>query len=309
MAVTDLFSKRQKVLREGAPDVYEYAQIPQPLRVKITYILRDLFGHQQDYDINGCLKSFEAIEHTLRREHGLLTLGTTPLRAHAQADDRVIDFVLQEPNHEWVLDVVEYSFGLYRWQMKSGSQSHRYFKHLEKAIEELNARFREHAIGYQYESGQIIQVDSQLIHAEVVKPALALLAAPGYAGPNDEFLKAFKHYRKRETKDCLSECLKAFESTMKAICTKRGWTFNSNDTAKPLIDVCLKNGLIPPLLQTHIGGVRAALESGIPTIRNRLSAHGQGAQVVIVPEHYASYMLHLTATTIQFLVQSEKALP
>jgi hypothetical protein len=71
---------------------------------------------------------------------------------------------------------------------------------------------------------------------------------------------------------------------------------------------CLKNDLIPPLIQSHIGGVRAALESGIPTIRNRLSGHGQGPKIVDVPPHYASYMLHLAATTIQFMVESEKAL-
>jgi hypothetical protein len=93
---------------------------------------------------------------------------------------------------------------------------------------------------------------------------------------------------------------------MKSICTKRKWAFNQKDTAKALIDVCMKNGLVPQLIQNHIGGVRAALESGIPTIRNRLSAHGQGVQVVDVPPYYASYMLHLTATTIQFLVESEK---
>jgi hypothetical protein len=174
---------------------------------------------------------------------------------------------------------------------------------------ELNARFRENGIGYQFESGEIIRVDSQLIHAQIVKPALALLTAPEYAGANAEFLKAFEHYRKGDTKGCLNECLKAFESTMKAICTKRKWAFKSNDTASALIDVSMKNGLIPQLIQSHIGGVRAALESGIPTIRNRLSGHGQGAQVVNIPEHYASYMLHLTATTIQYLVESEKALP
>jgi hypothetical protein len=113
----------------------------------------------------------------------------------------------------------------------------------------------------------------------------------------------------RGTKDCLSECLKAFESTMKAICTKRAWIFKPTDAAKDLIDICLKHDLIPPLMQSHIGGLRAALESGIPTIRNKLSGHGQGPTVITVPPHYASYMLHLTATTIKFLVESEKALP
>jgi hypothetical protein len=173
----------------------------------------------------------------------------------------------------------------------------------------LNGRFREHGVGYQYESGEIIRVDSQLIHAEVVKPALALLTAPEYAGANAEFLKAFEHYRKGDTKECLNECLKAFESTMKAICAKRNWAFKPTDAAKKLIEVCLENGLIPQVIQSHIGGVRAALESGIPPSRNRLSAHGQGSEIVDVPEHYASYMLHLTATTIKFLVESEKALP
>jgi hypothetical protein len=95
---------------------------------------------------------------------------------------------------------------------------------------------------------------------------------------------------------------------MKAICNKRGWTYKETDTASALIDVCFKNGLIPTLIQSHIGSVRAALESGIPTIRNKLSGHGQGATVRTVPPHYASYMLHLTATTIKFLVESEKAL-
>jgi hypothetical protein len=39
MAIIDLFSKRQKVLRNEVPDIYEYAQIPQALRVQIAHIM------------------------------------------------------------------------------------------------------------------------------------------------------------------------------------------------------------------------------------------------------------------------------
>ena len=263
------------------------------------------------YDGNGCLQAFGKIEELLSREYGRFHLGMTAIALQQSADDRVIGFLLKEPDHERVLDVVEVSFRLlssfrrtsFEWQSRVSQDD------FDSAVSELNARFREHGVGYQYESGEIIRGDSQLIHAQVVKPALALLTASEYAGANAEFLKAFEHYRKGDTKECLNECLKAFESTMKAICTKRKWAFKPNDTASTLIDVCLKNNLIPPLIQSHIGGVRAALESGIPTIRNRLSGHGQGSQVVDVPEHYASYMLHLTATTTKFLVESEKALP
>jgi len=310
MAIINVFSKRQKQIRREIPDVYEYAKVPAPLRVQIARILRDLLGHPREYDANGCLRVFGQIESMLSREYGLFNLASTPIALNETADERVIDFLLKEPDHERVLDVVEISFRLvdyllsssFEWQARISQEA------CDGAVAELNARFREHGIGYQYESGEIIRVDSQLIHAEVVKPALALLTANEYAGANAEFLKAFEHYRKGDTKECLNECLKAFESTMKAICTKRKWVFKRTDAAKELIDVCLKNNLMPPLIQSHIGGVRAALESGIPTIRNRLSGHGQGAQVVDVPPHYASYMLHLTATTIQFLVESEKAL-
>jgi len=307
MAIIDLFSKRQKVLRKDVPDVYTYDQIPQSLRVQIAHILRDLFGSPTHYDSNGCIAAFTQIERLLCREYGLFQFPSLPNNFNESADDRVIQFLLEEPNHEQVLDVVEVSFRFlaylrtrFEWQGRVSDEA------FADAKEELNARFREHGIGYQYESGEMIRVDSQLIHAEVIKPALALLTAPEYAGANAEFLKAFEHYRKGDTKECLNECLKAFESTMKAICTKRRWAFKQTDAAKELIDVCLKKDLIPPLIQSHIGGVRAALESGIPTIRNRLSGHGQGPTVIGVPPHYASYMLHLTATTIQFLVESEK---
>ena len=310
MAIIDLFSKRQKALRKEVPDVYSYDKVPPTLRVQVVHILRDLFGTRMQYDVNGCLVAFRTISATLCREYGVFRLSRKELR---HVDDEVVDFLLNTAEHEQVLDVIELSFRFLAMTV-GGSISWRggvSDEQLENARSELNARFREHGIGYQYESGQIVRVDSQLIHAEVVKPALALLTAQEYAGANAEFLKAFGHYRKGETKDCLSECLKAFESTMKTICTKRQWAFKPTDAAKALIDVCLKHDLIPPLIQSHIGGVRAALESGIPSVRNRTpgSGHGQGPKVVTVPPHYASFMLHLTATNIKFLVDSEKALP
>jgi hypothetical protein len=66
----------------------------------------------------------------------------------------------------------------FEWQRRVSQEG------LDRAVFELNARFREQGIGYQYESGKIIRVDSQLIHAEVIKPALALLTALEYAGAN-----------------------------------------------------------------------------------------------------------------------------
>jgi hypothetical protein len=135
-----------------------------------------------------------------------------------------------------------------------------------------------------------------------------LLHGEDFNGANEEYVAAHDHYRHGRYKECLNDCLKAFESTMKTICIKREWTHRETDTAKPLIDTCFANGLLPAFMKAHIGAIRCALESGIPTIRNKLGGHGQGHIPKEVPAFYATYLLHETATTIVFLVQAYKNL-
>jgi hypothetical protein len=72
---------------------------------------------------------------------------------------------------------------------------------------------------------------------EAVKPALELLSDERFAGANAEFLEAHEHYRHGRHAECMNECLKAFESTLKIICKKQKWPFKDTDTAKALIDV------------------------------------------------------------------------
>jgi len=179
----------------------------------------------------------------------------------------------------------------------------------DEAIEELNQRFREHDVGYQLEDGGIIRVDSQLLHTEAVKPALSLLQSADYAGAEAEFLRAHEHYRHGRQKEALNECLKALESVMKIICGKRKWGCDPNATAKTLIQTLLDKGLIPSFWAQHFSAIRSTLEAGVPTARNRLGGHGQGTEVVQIPEHIAAYVLHQTAAAIVFLVESDKALP
>ena len=177
----------------------------------------------------------------------------------------------------------------------------------DDAISELNGRFKEAGVGYQFESGELIRVDSQYLHSEVVKPVLTVLGKNNnYQGANDEFLSAHEHYRHKQYKECLNDCLKSFESLMKAIHDIHSWQYNPNDTAKKLINSCLTNKLVPEYLQNQFSSVRALLESGIPTVRNKEGGHGQGSQITNVPEHLASYTLHLTATNLLFLAKCEE---
>ncbi|HEY9117073.1 MAG TPA: hypothetical protein VIN11_04555, partial [Roseivirga sp.] len=173
------------------------------------------------------------------------------------------------------------------------------------AINELNARLKEHGIGFQFIEGEIVRVDSELIHSEAVKPALRLLNEKNYKGAQQEFLSAYEHYRHGKHKEALNDCLKSFESTMKSICDKRKWAYQQNATVKTLIQICFDNDLVPTFWQQQLSSLRSMLESSIPTGRNKLSGHGQGAKPIVVPDYLVAYMLHMTASTLVFLTTAE----
>lgn len=305
MKIYELFSKRQKRLRGEVPDVYQYDDIPQELRVQIVHIWRAVL--KDEYSV------YESFHQQLSYEYGKFTLDQdSDSSYHSVRDDSyhvttVINFFLRADDIERAIDVIELSFRFIDPEVRHNH--HAYFIPSippDEAINELNYRFREHGVGYQYESGQIVKMDSQITHSELVKPALNFLSDPIYKGANEEFLNAHEHYRKGRYKECLNDCLKAFESCLKAICQKRRWNYNKKDTANRLIAIVFDNGLIPPLMQSHFSALRSTLESGVPTIRNDQSGHGQGSEKIIVPEYIASYILHLTASNILLLAKADE---
>jgi hypothetical protein len=101
----------------------------------------------------------------------------------------------------------------------------------------LNTRFKEHGVGFQFTDREIVRVDSKLIHAEVVIPALIVLRAPEFSNAQSEFLSAFEHYRHGRHAEALVDCYKCFESTMKVICDKRKWPHGPNASAAELVKV------------------------------------------------------------------------
>ena len=310
MKIIDIFSKRQKKLRGELPDVYQYKTIPEPIRIQIIHIWRDTLGNESQYHDQdlGTQYAYKQIVEALCREYGLFELPGAKHSVDRHYLEELANFLLSEQDIEKVLDAIELSFRAtdrrtrcydYRNRNKAAT-------HADDAISELNARFKEHAVGFQYTDSEIIRVDSELIHAGIVKPALNLLRDPEYAGAQAEFLKAHEHYRHGNSKETLSECLKALESVMKTICDKHTWKYDPRATCNTLIQTCLDNGLIPSFWLQHFSSLRAMLESGVPTARNRLSGHGQGSAIVEVPSYLSSYALHMTATTILFLAEAEK---
>lgn len=312
MSLFDIFSKRQKRLRNEVPDVYQYDVLPNPLRTQFVLILTAILGDQDHYTYHPSVREvYDLIVDTLRREYGVFLLPPTTSQYGITKQKELFDFILNAGT-ESVLDALELSARLVNHFIRDN------YNYLERrdnetladdTINEINHRFKEHGVGYQFDGDEIIRVDSQLIHSEVVKPALTLLNANLYKGANQEFLSAHEHYRRGKNKEAMNDCLKSFESVMKAICDKRGWQYNQNDTAKKLIDVLYANNLVPLFWQSQLSSLRSLLESSVPTGRNRLSGHGQGSSPVNIPNYVAAFLLHMTASTIVFLVKAEEAIP
>lgn len=309
MAILDIFSKRQKRLRGEVPDVYTYSELPNALRTQIVHIWFDTLGQGNEYS-DGPGNAYKVIVDALCREYGVFRLPPTKDRGIRNYINELANFLLAEPDFERALDAVEISFRF----IDSSTRNYSYLRRqdaserADAAIEELNGRLKEHGIGFEFSNRQMIRIDSEYAHAEIVKPALTLLSHKRFAGAQQEFLSAHSHYRSGNSKECLNDCLKAFESTMKAICDERGWPYKKGACSKDLIQVCLDNNLIPVFWQQHFSSLRSALESGVPTGRNKLSGHGQGAIPTDVPSYVAAYMLHLTASAIVFLGETDAPL-
>ena len=300
MPVHDLYSYRKHIEEGNTPDVYTYDELPNELRVQVIYIWRDAIGDDN-------WEAWQEIHDDVAREHGRLELAGR--RRH---DDSCRGYLLEPPSVLAALDLIEYSFQYI-------AQSARIldpFKRMEfnirasadDAIDELNERFRRAGVGYQFESGIIIRVDSELIHREVVRPALRYLHQPDFEGPRDEFLRAHACYRAGDTKEAVTNANNAFESTLKTICDQRGWEFPKGARASDLLKIVRANGLLPDYLDASFDQLAATLKSGLPKVRGEEGAHGQGPAPRETPNHVAAYALHLAAAKILFLVEAYKAM-
>lgn len=305
MPVLDLFSKRRrKAEREGQADVYRYDNFPDALKVQIVHIWNDAIGHYDRYNASAN-ELWGTIHDLLAREKGLFQLGM-----HGNPQDRVIDWFVKNSEADDILDMIELSFKAIKIINGTKNEHVRRMEHIKSsaddAIEELNIRFREHGIGFQFEGEEIIRIDNQFIHGEIVKEALSLLAEPIFKKANEDFLSAHKSYRDASFKDSIVAAQRCFESTLKAICEKKQWAYQPGDRSSELIKLVRSKGLFPDYLGSGFDSYIAMMKTGLPNIRNNAGGHGDSPEAPAVPSYIAAYALHLTASNVVLLAAAMK---
>ncbi len=297
------------------PDVFVYDKLPEPLRVQIVHIWRRAIGGfhvvsgMEFGEIIANNEGWETIESTVAQEHGLFQLSES---RNPNVFESCMAYLLNSRSVDDALDLIEVSFRY----IDTVARDFRDFERqrcgitlsASDAIKDINERFRRAGVGYRYESGRIVRVDSELLHAEVVRPVLQFLNQKGFAGPRDEFLSAYDHFRAGENRDVITDANNAFESTLKAICEQRRWSYSPRARASDLLKVVRSKGLLPTYLDNSFDQLAATLKSGLPEVRNNQGAHGQGPTPKETPDYVAAYAIHLAATNILFLAEAHGAL-
>lgn len=300
--IYELYSKRLKKECGEVSDVYQYDEIPDKLRRQIAMILGKAFP-LYEYD-----NIWSQIKEIMCKEIGEFSLTEEEVDTDA---DECINYLLEHEDTDEVLDIIELSFRIIKERnIIINDRKAREIQTTEQIINELNYRFRENNVGYEFIEDKIIRIDRKLVHSEIIKPALNLLYEEEFEGANDEFLKAHEYYRNKDYKNSILYAGKAFESTMKTICEKLNFEYRKDkDTANQLIKILCKNNLIPVSLKNHfdglekvIDGTKISLECGLPVVRNKIAGHGQGDEVIEVSQCLVTYAINLAATNIILLV-------
>ena len=255
----ELLSERLKN-KNGEPEVYIYDDFSGEFRNQVFYIVSDVLD---PYFENDHSDLWEFIHDSFAREKGLKKLGNYEV-TWAEYGEHNIEYYLDNSSSEDLLDFIDYTFNIFDTVLRDVkprySYENNFNSNIDKAIQELNYRFKQHRLGYEFVNGELIRVDNTVIHHNVIKPALRLLYDENFIGAEEEIRKAFEYRRKSDNKNAILEAGKAFESTMKTICDLKGYTYDkAKDTAQKLIMILESNHFYPAYMSAHLTNLRTTL--------------------------------------------------
>src|SRR5438132_5998021 len=157
----ETFSRRSKREQGEGPDAYKYDDLPERLRNQIIHICNGVAAKLPAVVFQGSEAFFSGARKAICHELGLLRLAER-IRT---AEEDVWNFFLEEQNIETCLDVIEIVFACLVRTVQGAPHIHSGLEHeIRQAADEINARFQEHAIGYEFRDGHFIRIDSGFLH-------------------------------------------------------------------------------------------------------------------------------------------------
>lgn len=303
MALPMTYSRRKR-LREQDGKAAELRT--HPIGRKLLQQLFMIF-HEIDAELStygGPL--FSAFVEYVRNEKGVLGLARADTVAEEFFAWWMSEGVFPDADHEYRLDVIELAFSVPFDQIRERAATEPHLQYstadnIRKALLAINERMSEDGLGYRFQDKQLVALTSEFLHETAIVPALGLIAKPEYAAVDQEFRDALAEFRAGNYDDCIADCGNAFESALRVIASRKGWTVGPTDRAAALIGMAFDQQLVPKHLQSQFTGLRSVIQ-GVPTMRNNEGGHGSGTAPRVVDRHFAEYQLQQTAAAILFLI-------
>jgi len=350
MGIFDIFSKRdQEEPEDDGP--LNYDEIPEEFRVQVYFILEEALCWFRPDEIT------ENVHEILCKEYGMFSLSSRSLPDVEGRFGEIISFLMYTADVNRALDVVELFFrGIWSFEHldrpripKNEGTTGRLFdeegkkKKLKEqkkaakeqkrrppkndildpmspkeACDELNDRFKEHKLGYRFEKGHIIRLDSEVIHEATTRPAFETLRGEVFAEANDALGRAYEGQRKGDRRACFASCREVLVETLRGIHASRGWPAPGEVTARTFMVSASKRGLLPRELFPLVDELVSLVEPRSKPPPRTSRVPGQRRTTVPPPAppldpdtmspQLIGLVLHLTVTTMILLAQQAGAM-
>ena len=169
-----LFSERNNP--EKKYDVYEYIIFPEKFINQSFFIILDFINlYKDDYHLRP-ENIWNDIYDIFVRQLGVI--GLEGFYANDPYGPR-IERYYRSHNGEELLDLIDLIFEYFDKVLRNKAPTGYYniSDILDNSISELNERFRQYGLGYEFTNGELIKKTNEIVHSEIVKPALKSLLA------------------------------------------------------------------------------------------------------------------------------------
>lgn len=165
-------------------------------------------------------------------------------------------------------------------------------------IGELNARFKEAGLPFEYHNGLIQRIDDELTTNEIERPFWSMVSDPKFANVDSDIKEALDR-RDSGKPDAAFHALKALESVLKILSDDLGRTRNSEKGAADFVD-----NLVSSKLGRYIDTWEAeAIKSLFRDIRNPLGHGGGNAQPLALNPEQTSWVIENSMSWIKSLLR------
>jgi hypothetical protein len=260
------------------------------------YLLLDSLDPIDDSNVRESEPLLNWVSNRMLSEHGWKELKCYNTEGVLEETKSIEDFIIKGVAN-YVFDVVEIYYDDYLSYYRTTDVAN-LEKYVYQLQSEINRILSEADLPWRMIEGSFIKADSKWIENEIMEKAYDLIKAYQFEGALHEIEEARSDLLSGDTKGCIFNSGKAFESVLKTILDK--------PSAQPreLIRGVMELGIFPEYYNGFLKSFEENILNSVIKIRNKEQgvSHGQGEALNVPPESLAQLALHLTGVLIYYII-------